>query len=199
MKYFFKSVVLLFQPPLILLLGIIIYFYTTPRFHPEQIVLYLLLQLTLLLVIIPFVLFLIYRRLKIKKILSKTSDVRISLMSYGIIVFLVIKKVINVYDYPELYYFLLGILLSLLSVSFILLSKLKTSLTMIASSAVTMFTINLSIHFGINLIFLLVILININGLLATSLLFNKLRAVPEIVTGLILGLIPQIILLIHWL
>lgn len=98
----------------------------------------------------------------------------------------------------ELHYFFAGITFS--SITFLILSYLnyKASLHTAAISGLTMFIIALSIHFQLNLIILLGILIFSNGLVATSRLHLKAHNNLELFIGFIIGLAPQFMMMAYW-
>jgi len=62
-----------------------------------------------------------------------------------------------------------------------------------------MFTITLSIHFGVNLILLISTLMIANGLVATSILHCKSHGNLELILGFLIGVIPQLTLVTFWL
>ena len=131
--------------------------------------------------------------------LEDVKQRKIPLLLQSLILLLVIKMIIDVYNYPELYFFFLGVLLSSLSAIFIVFFDIKASLHMLGSGAVTMFTIALSIHFEINLILLIAAMIFANGLVATSRLHEKAHTNLELTLGFLIGVIPQLTLLNFWL
>ena len=98
----------------------------------------------------------------------------------------------------ELYYFFVGILFSTLTCLILAFLKFKASIHMMAVSGVFMFFIALSIHFSIN----------INGTLPNvnnRWSYCNIKAAfkssyyNEIIVGLFIGLIPQLIFLNYWL
>ncbi len=201
MNFFLKSVSYLLHPIIMPLVGAIIYFTAAPRFIPEDIIRLKILGLIILTVLIPIVLFFFLKSFgTINSIhLEDTKQRKIPLLLQSIILIIVIKIVIDVYHYPELYFFFLGILFSSLSAIFMVLFNIKASLHMLGIAAVTMFTIALSIHFGMNMITLITILMIANGLVATSRLHCKAHSNLELILGFLIGIIPQLTLINFWL
>ncbi len=201
MNFFLKSISYIFHPLLMPVLGAIIYFAAAPRFIPEDIIKAKMVGLTILTIFIPIILFFFLRNMgTITSIdLENVKQRKIPLLLQSVLLIVVIKMIIDVYHYPELYFFFLGILFSMLSSIFMILFNIKASLHMIGISGVTMFTIALSIHFGMNLILLITTLMIANGLVATSRLHCKAHSNLELILGFLIGVIPQLTLVNFWL
>jgi membrane-associated phospholipid phosphatase len=86
------------------------------------------------------------------------------------------------------------------TLAFILLFvKTKVSIHMIGISALTTFLIGLSIHYHDNKIYLISLLLFLNGVIASSRLEMKAHNQKELIIGFSLGVIPQSLLLLFWL
>lgn len=201
MNFLLKSISYIFHPLLMPIAGAVIYFVTAPRFIPENIVQAKIFGLIVVTILIPIVLYFFLKTMGIVSSihLEDVKQRKIPLLLQSLILLLVIKMIIDVYNYPELYFFFLGVLLSSLSAIFIVFFDIKASLHMLGSGAVTMFTIALSIHFEINLILLIAAMIFANGLVATSRLHEKAHTNLELTLGFLIGVIPQLTLLNFWL
>ncbi|WP_326281129.1 hypothetical protein [Tamlana sp. 2201CG12-4] len=77
--------------------------------------------------------------------------------------------------------------------------KFKASIHMIGISGLFMFFIALSIHFSININGTLAIMAVIIGAVATSRLHVNAHNSKELVMGLFIGVIPQLVLIPNWL
>ncbi len=201
MNFLLKSITYLLHPILMPLLGSIIYLSISPRFIPVNIIESKIFGLTIVTVLIPIVLFFFLKTTRIISSihLEKVKQRKIPLMLHSFLLLLVIKTMIDINNFPELYFFILGILFSTLSALFMVFFSIKISLHMLGTGSVTMFIITLSIHFGINLTLLIAILIIVNGLLATSRLHHKAHTYLELLLGLLIGIIPQLTLINFWL
>ncbi|WP_103069878.1 hypothetical protein [Aquimarina sediminis] len=201
MNYFLRSVSYILHPLLMPLIGAVIYFKTAPRFIPDEIIRAKVFGLVVLTILIPVVLFFLLKNMgAITSIhLENVKQRKIPLLLQSILLIVVIKMVIDVYHYPELYFFFLGVLFSSLSAIFMVFFNIKASLHMIGISGITMFTITLSIHFGLNLTLLIALLMISNGLVATSRLHCKAHTNLELVLGFLIGIIPQLTLANFWL
>ena len=70
---------------------------------------------------------------------------------------------------------------------------------MIAASGLFMFFIALSIHFNININGTLAIMCIILGAIATSRLHLKAHTYKELIMGVFVGMLPQLLLVNYWL
>ncbi|WP_345275117.1 hypothetical protein [Litoribaculum gwangyangense] len=196
-----KSVSYIFHPLIMPLLGVIFYFSKSPRFIPEEVVQAKLISLFILTIILPILLYFLLKTLgKVKSIKLVTTNERIyPLMLNSVIIILVLKRIVTPSQVVELYYFFLGILLSNLACLILAIFKFKASIHMIAISGITMFFIALSIHFNININGTLALMSIIMGAVATSRLHVKAHTAIELVLGIFIGVIPQLVLVNYWL
>ncbi|MEW7288950.1 hypothetical protein ABW637_00255 [Aquimarina sp. 2304DJ70-9] len=201
MNFFLKSISYILHPLLMPLVGAVIYFTCAPRYIPDDIIRIKVFGLIILTVLIPIVLFFFLKSFgTITSIhLEEVQQRKIPLLLQSILLIVAIKMIIDIYHYPELYYFFLGILFSSLSAIFMVLFNIKASLHMIGISGITMFTVALSIHFGMNLTLLITALMIANGLVATSRLHCKAHTNLELILGFLIGVIPQLTLINFWL
>lgn len=201
MNFFLRSISYILHPLLMPLLGAIIYFKIAPRFIPDEIIKVKIFGLVVLTILTPIVLFFLLKNLGVITSihLNDVKERKIPLLLQSILLIIVIKMVIDIYHYPELYFFYLGVLFSSLSTIFMVFFNIKTSLHMIGISSITMFAILLSIHFGLNLTILIAVLMILNGLVATSRLHCKAHTNPELILGFLTGTIPQLTLANFWL
>lgn len=201
MNFFLKSISYIFHPLLMPMVGSVIYFIAAPRFIPEEIVQSKIFGLLIITILIPVVLYFFLKTAGIitSSRLDNVKERRIPLLLQSVLFLLVIKLIVDMYNYPELYFFFLGILFSSLSAIFMVLFRIKASLHMIGTGAITMFAITLSIHFSINLTLLIAGMIIANGLVATSRLHQKAHNSIELVLGFAIGILPQILLVNFWL
>jgi len=201
MNFFLKSISYIFHPLLMPITGSIIYFITAPRFIPENIIKAKVFGLLVVTVLIPIVLYFFLKTLGIISSihLEDVKQRKIPLLLQSLLLLVVIKMIVDVYNYPELYFFFLGILFSSLSALFLVLFNIKISLHMLGTGAITMFIVTISIHFGINLTMLLAAMMIVNGLVATSRLHCKAHTNLELILGFLTGIIPQITMVNLWL
>jgi len=116
-----------------------------------------------------------------------------------IISVLIIIRVLPSTEFIELYYFFVGVLLSTLACLILAILNFKASIHMIASGGVLMFFITLSFFFSKNLSGSIALMCLIVGAIASSRLHLNAHTKTELVIGLFVGIIPQLILINYWL
>lgn len=196
-----KSISYIFHPLLMPLLGVVFYFYKSPRFIPEEIMKAKLVSLFILTVILPILLYFLLKTLgKVKSIYLETTNERIiPLVLNCFVIIIVLQRIITLSQIIELYFFFVGILISTMTCLMLALFKFKASIHMISVSGLFMFLAILSIHFSININGTLALMAIIMGAVATSRLHLNAHTYKELIMGLFLGMIPQLILVPYWL
>lgn len=124
---------------------------------------------------------------------------KIPLIFQSFIIILLLRKTIPLEHYPELHFFFLGTLFSTLFALGLLYIKTKASLHMLTISALTVFVFGLNIHLQMGNIYLIPFLLLMNGFIASSRLVMQAHTPNELIIGLLLGSIPQLLFLFLWL
>ena len=201
MKFLLRTASYLFHPLWMPFAGALLYFLTSPRFFPEPVIKAKILAISIMTVFIPYVFFMLLRTLgkTSSHFLTNVQERKMPLLFNSFIYLLILKFVLDTIDYPELYFFFLGIFVSTMSSLFMVYLNFKVSLHMLGLAGLTTFLILLSIHFNLNLIFTISFFIAVTGLTATSRLFYKAHTSKELLIGLILGSMPQLALSWFWL
>ncbi len=201
MKFFLRLASYLFHPLWMPLLGSALYFWITPKFYSAPVVKANLLAVFILTVFVPFLfLFILKTTGTIKFLHLKTiKERRLPLLFFCVITTLVFNFVLGSFQYMELYYFFMGILLSGLICFILSIMKFKVSLHVLGISGLCMFIIALSVFYQSNLLFLIGFLLFSVGWTASSRLEAKAHSTIEIVLGLFIGVFPQLILVQYWL
>ena len=183
------------------ILGVIIYFIISPRFTPAPIVYSHIFGLIIVTVLAPIVLSFFLKNLGVTETLylENVEERRIPIILHIGLFILTIKTLINLIDFPELYYFFSGMLFSLIGALAFVIFKYKVSLHMIGIGAITAFTIGLSVHFSTNQIMLIGGLFILAGFIATSRLFTQEHTPTQLLLGVLVGIAPQITLYRLWL
>lgn len=161
----------------------------------------IIVQIAIITIFIPISFYFLLRSLgKIDSVMvSEVSQRKIPLIIQAILLYILISKSITLDTIPELYFFFLGLLLSTFFALIFTYLSVKVSLHMLGISALTAFVIGLSFHNQTNSIFLVAILVLMNGLVASSRLDMKAHSATELGLGFFCGLIPQLLLWIFWL
>lgn len=124
---------------------------------------------------------------------------KIPLVFQIFIIILLLRKTITLEHFPELHFFFLGSLFSILIALGLLYIKFKASLHMLAIAALTVFVYGLNVHLQMNNIFFVPFLLLISGFVASSRLVMQAHTPKELIIGIFVGSIPQIIFLFLWL
>lgn len=201
MKILLKSASYLFHPIWMPFAGTLVYFMVTPRFFPEDLVKAKLLAISIMTVFIPIVYFFMLKTLgKVSDhFMKEVKERKWPLLFYAGLNFIILKYVLNTFDYPELYYFFFGIMISTLLGLLLLFTNIKASLHMVGLGGLTLFITFLSLHFNLHLIYTVSFLVAIIGLTASSRLYYKAHSMNELGIGLLVGLIPQVGVAFFWL
>lgn len=191
----------LFHPIFIPVYAALIYFFGNDSYlsNPEK---YLaVFQIVIITIVIPVLIYFFLRaRKQVDSIMiSDISQRKTPLIILCFLTILLIRKSITIEQFTELYFFFLGGLFSTFTALILLFFKTKASLHMVAISALTIFSIGLSIHNQTQNINWIALLVLMNGLVASSRLVMNAHTAKELVIGFILGIIPQLLLFRFWL
>ena len=201
LKKILPSLSYIFHPLFIPAMATLFYLFFNSASFISQEKIYVFLQVVIVTILIPVVVFLLLRATgNVDTIMiAKISQRKIPLIIHSFLIILLVRKSITLERYPELHFFFLGGLMSTLLALILLFGNIKASLHMIAISSLTIFIIGLSMHLGIQSPFTIVLLILLNGFVASSRLEMKAHTNKELIIGFVLGVIPQLLLLFLWL
>ena len=191
----------IFHPIFVSLYGALFYFLITQNFfYPSQIYVTLL-QVTILTLFLPLSIYFLFRSLGFVTSFTEATlkERRMPIAIQAIMLLVLLKFSVSREVTVELYYFFLGGLFSgILALASVLL-KFKASLHMIGITALTAFTYGLSVYYKLPFVNLFAFCIVCMGLVASSRLYMKAHTYIELVIGLLIGLLPQVILYRFWL
>lgn len=201
MKLVLKSASFVFHPIWMPFLGTLLYFLITPRFFPLNVVQAKLMAIAIMTIFIPLVFFFMLKTLGqvSSHFMPGAKERKLPLIFYAALGFVILKFVLDAFDYPELYFFFFGIFISTLLNFFLILFRVKASLHMTGLAGLTAFTVLLSLHFNLSLVYTISFLILVMGLTASSRLYYKAHTPVEMWLGLLVGLVPQIGVAYLWL
>lgn len=201
MKVFSHLISYFLHPLFIPIGGTVAYFIITPKYTPLEIQSANILPIFILTVIIPIVIFLILKNIGLVSsiFLETVTERKYPLYVHISILLLILYKVIPNNYVSELYFYFTGLLGAAMACLLLLFFKFKVSLHLVGISGLLMFIINLSIHFEINLIIAISILILLTGSAATARLYLKAHSKTELVIGLFIGLLSQLLTIQYWL
>jgi hypothetical protein len=191
----------IFHPLFISAMATFFYFlFQFSNFRIEEITA-VFLQIAIITILIPTALFLLLRAMGMidSIMIANTSQRKIPLVFQCFLIILLIRKSILINVYPELHFFFLGALLSTLIALLFLFANTKASLHMLGISALTSFVFGLNMHLQAHMTYLVPLLVLITGFVASSRLEMNAHSPKELIIGLLIGSIPQLLFLFLWL
>ncbi len=201
MRILSKLISLIAHPLLVPSFGTVFYFMVTPKYSPTELILGNLIPIFILTVLIPLGSLLILNQFgMIRSRLLLTSEERIyPLLIYLALLLLILLRVIPNNFTVELYYFFMGIALSATSCLLLALMGKVVSIHMVGIGTLLMFIIILSFHFERNIIAAISLCTLGTGLLASARLYLNRHGRAAVLTGWLIGLVSQLILVRFWL
>jgi len=175
------------------MVGAVFYFLVSPRFIPQELMVFQLWSIAILSIGIPAIFMSILYKLNTKKSLefSNLPLKRLLLLCFSILI-IVINNYIIRNDIPELLYFYTAYLISICCCLFLSLFKVNISLHSIGPSAFTAFIISMSLLYRINLLMMISLSFLIIGWTASSRLVNNSHKLKEVSWGVFIGFLPQL-------
>ncbi|MCB7482312.1 hypothetical protein [Christiangramia sediminis] len=200
MKLVLKLASYLFHPLWMPFLGSLFYFLLIPRYFPVEIVKAKLMAIAIITIFIPIVFYFLLKNLgKVTNIfLDRVNERRWPLFFFILLSFMVLNQILNIYNYPGLYFYFIGILISTVLSYLLTWLNLKASLHMVGMSGLLMFVVGFCIYFHLYFIYTISFLIIATGLTASSRLYHKAHTPGELILGFIIGVIPQLIAFNLW-
>jgi hypothetical protein len=191
----------IFHPIFSSIYGTLFFFGIAKNYFNNPQIYITLIQVTILTVLMPLSMYFLFRSLGLLSSFTEASiaERRMPIAIQAILLFVLIKYSISKEMFTELYYFFLGGLLSTLVVLSAVLLKFKASLHMIGISALTAFIYGLSVYYQLPFTYLIGICIICMGLVASSRLYKKAHTPIELIAGIFIGMVPQLLLFKYWL
>ena len=191
----------LFHPIFIPLLGTLLFLLVDAVYFTKSQCYLLVFQILIITFFLPMSFFYLLRTFgKVDTImLSDLNQRKIPLLMQMILTVVLITESVTKDRFPELFFFFLGGLISTFLAFAFLFVKLKTSIHMIGFGALTFFSIGISLHNQLNIIYLIALCFFITGLIASSRLQMKAHSVKELLIGYTIGITPQLGLWYFWL
>lgn len=201
MRTFLNVISYVFHPIFIPSMATVGYFLVTPRMYEFNFKVDVSITIAIFTVFIPILTFILLRRLRMIETVF-VKDVRqrkIPLYLYVLLLFLIVTKIISKSIFAELYDFFVATLISAILCLFFVLIRIKASMHMMGIAGLVMFLIVLSISYQLNITFALSILILMIGIVGSSRLYLKAHTISELILGLAIGVIPQLLVMYDWL
>lgn len=201
MRFFFTIISYLFHPLFIPVGGTIAYFLITPKYSPFDVQSGNILPIFILTVIIPIVSYLILKNLGMISSIHAPSvaERKYPLYIHILLLLMILYKVIPNNYISELYFYFVGLLGAACASLILLLFNFKVSLHLTGMGGILMYLIALSIHFEINIIIAISSFTLLLGLVATSRVYLNAHSKSELMLGLFIGLLSQLMTVRFWL
>lgn len=200
MDFLLRAASYIFHPVWMPFAGTFIYFLVSPRFFPEPVIEAKLMAIAIMTLFIPIVFYFLLKTLGMVEthLMRDVRERKWPLLFYAALNLVTLKFVLDSFDYPELYYFFAGILISTVIALFLVWIRVKISLHMMGLAGLLMFLIALSASYDLDLIYTISFFVAVTGLTATSRLHLKAHSSLELALGFLIGLLPQILVLPRW-
>jgi len=191
----------IFHPIFVSVYGALFYFLITHSYFYDSQIYVTLIQVSILTFLLPLSIYFLFRSLGLVTSFTEASlkERRMPIATQAIFLLILLKFSISKEATTELYFFFLGGFISSILVLTAVLLKFKASLHMIGISALTAFVYGLSLYYQLPFINLFAFCIICMGLVASSRLYMKAHTYPELIMGIIIGLVPQLFLYRFWL
>ena len=200
MRLFSKLISFILHPVFTPTYGTVFYFLVTPKYSPLEMQGGNILPVFILTVIIPLGSLLILKQLGMTRspLLLSAEERIYPLLIYLVLLLMVLLKVIPNHYTEELYYFFLGMALATTSCLFLALMGKVVSLHMTGVGTLLMFMVILSLHFEKNIVAAISLCTLASGLLASARLYLRFHGRAAVLTGWLIGLVSQLILIRVW-
>lgn len=191
----------LFHPIFVPVLGAFAWLYWGDSYFAAIQKSLIILQIVIITILIPISFFYLLKTLgKIDSVMvSDLSQRKIPLIIQMVLVVILLRQSITIDRIPELFFFFAGGLVSSFIILLLLFLRFKSSIHMTGISTLTVFVVGLSLHYRINLLYPIAVLICLNGLIAASRLEMKAHTSTELVMGFLVGTVPQLLIWYVWL
>ena len=198
---FLKSISYILHPLLMPWMAAVYFFTVTPVQYPPIKISFWLLSIILWSVAIPLVLYFILKKLKLVQTIDlKTSKERIwPLFLNSIILGYLSFRILPESMCVELHFFFLGALMTAIAGMVLAFLKFKTSIRMMSTGGAFFFMVLINLHYGYSFSGTFAFFIIVMGAMASSRLHLNAHTIKELVAGLVIGVVPQLLLLNHWL
>lgn len=201
MRIFLTIISYLFHPIFIPVGGTVAYFLITPKHTPLELQAGNVLPIFILTVIIPIVTYLILKNIGVVSSMDMptASERKYPVIIHIVLLLMILNKVLPNNYITELYFYFVGLVGASFTCLVLLFLKVKTSLHLVGIGSLLMYLINLSIHFEMNIVIGISFFICFTGLVASSRLYLNTHTKPELVIGLFIGILSQLLTVTYWL
>jgi len=191
----------LFHPLFIPAYTTLFYFLVTQSFFYKHEIYLVFIQVLILTTLLPMSAYYLLKSLSLVKSrkLEDKKERKLPLAFYALLLFFLIKNTFTSLVVPELYYYFVGMLISIVAALALILTGHKASLHMTGIASLTLFVISISAYYHIELLYAMAFLIVCSGFVASARLMAGTTTLGEIILGALLGIVPQVGLWFIWL
>ncbi|MGV3461360.1 MAG: hypothetical protein ACO1N9_12995 [Flavobacterium sp.] len=190
----------LFHPLLIPSYATLLYFAATHNFFYKHEIYLIFIQVLILTILLPISLFYLLRSFGLlKSRLVNQKERRLPLAIYAILLLILLRHSLGLLVVPELYYYFLGCLISVIAALALAIANIKPSLHVMGICTLAMLPVGLSAYYHIQFLGLIIFLILTVGTVATARLMAGKHSLVEVALGALLGILPQVVLWFIWL
>lgn len=190
----------IFHPLFVPVYVTLFYFLVASHFFYRHEIYLAFVQVLILTVLLPLSLFYLLRSLGfLKTKMFDTKERKLPLAFYALLLLVLIKHSFSVLVLPELYYYFLGALVSVVLALILLLLGHKASIHVMAMASFTLFIISISAYYHIRFLTLIAFFVVCTGFVASSRLVAGRHSFGELALGALLGVLPQVGLWFFWL
>ena len=199
-RWFLISFSYIFHPLFIPAYTTTLFYIVSPKFIPKPELITNLFSLILISCFFPLIVYIILLKLnKVSTIHLKSPKERIIPLVIQAVIYIMIGSIIfQDFKHLELKLFFWASGLSALIALVFALNNIKASLHMIALSAPVVFCVFLSIFYQINILKGLILSTIIIALTCISRLIMKAHNLKEIIWGIIIGIVPQLMMVLFY-
>lgn len=193
---FSKVISYLFHPIIFPLIGTIIYLFTTPRYTSKKTKSLLILVVFIGTYVLPIILLAFLKGMGMIKTfhLSTIEERKFPTLFFSFLAILVGRLFFQIQVVDSLAIFFISGGLSFLVIYGFLWTHVKISIHTLGIGGLIGFLINLSLVFHYNYLFIIALLFVSFGLVAKARLKLKAHSFPEVIWGVILGILMQLII-----
>ena len=201
MNIFLKSISYIFHPLFTAVFGALFYFFLTPKYNSSEQLVAIILPIFILTVVIPIIVYYILKNMGVTSsiFIPHIKERKYPMYVHIVLLLIILYKITPNALYIELHYFFIGLLLTAMTSLFLIFFNFKSSMHLAGMGSLIMFLTSISIHFEINITFLLSLFTLMVGLVTTSRLYMKAHTKIELLIGFLIGLLPQLLTIKFWL
>lgn len=185
----------LFHPIFVSIYGAVLYLIVTNNFSYNAELYISFVQIFILTILLPICFYMLLRTLNIVKSFTEATlqERKYPIFIQIILLYCLLKFTVLETHFPELYLFFKAGLISSFLVFLSVMLKFKASLHLLGSTSLLVFVLMFTSYFEIEATYLIAFLVVCVGFVASSRLYMKAHTPIELVIGLLIGAIPQIL------